>query len=148
MTKTRRGNDERLLDGAAEPFAVPEQVSIDQEHALMKFGIRHDGLRYLYNGYRYDRLADAVAYATLMRSKAQPDPGGPFRSYSLFAPPTEAQRALMATLAIDFDGRAYRFKGFRYDVLSDAVNYAKLMLDRGHTSQPRAPDGAKASPVR
>jgi hypothetical protein len=98
---------------------------------MAKLGIRHDGLRYLYNGYRYDRLADAVEYATLMRSRAQPDPGGPFGQSQTFVPPTNEELSLMAMFAIEFDGSSYRFQGFRYDVLADAVAYANLVADRG-----------------
>jgi hypothetical protein len=125
----RKSHDERPLELAVETPAVPPGP-LDAEHPLVKLGIRHDGLRYVYNGYRYDHLADAVSYATLVRSRGQPDPGGPFAQQSPFVPPTDAQRALMMTLAIEFDGRAYRFQGYRYDSLSDAVDYAKLMLGR------------------
>ena len=125
--------DERLPECAAEGFAARVPVPFEQEHSLLQLGIRRDGPRYVYNGYRYDRLADAVSYARLVRSRAQTDPAGPFTQDSSFAPPTEAQRALMATHDIDFDGCAYRFNGFRYEVLSDAINYAKLMLHRGRT---------------
>jgi hypothetical protein len=46
-----------------------------------------------------------------------------FRRRKAFAEPTDADRPLMASLAIDFDDGAYRFEGVRYDNLSDAVNY-------------------------
>jgi hypothetical protein len=36
----------------------------------------------------------------------------------------------MATLAITFVDGAYRFEGFRYDELSDAVSYAQLTRRR------------------
>jgi hypothetical protein len=131
MTTThRRTQDEHPLESAVEAFAALPPAPLDPEHPLAKLGIRHDGLRYVYNGYRYDQLADAVAYATLVRARAQPDPGGPFAQQGSFVAPTDAQRALMASLAIEFDGRAYRFQGYRYDALSDAVDYAKLVLGR------------------
>lgn len=39
----------------------------------------HDGLRYHYNGYRYDKREDAVAYASLVRDRpGQVDGGGSF----------------------------------------------------------------------
>ena len=58
------------------------------------------------------------------------DAGGPFKQVKTFAAPTDEERTLMATLAIEFANGAYRFDGFRYDGLSDAVNYAKLTLQR------------------
>ncbi len=39
--------------------------------------------------------------------------------------PTDADRALMATLGIQFDGYAFCFAGSRYDRLADAVAYAR-----------------------
>jgi len=39
--------------------------------------------------------------------------------------PTDAERALMAPLGIQFDGRAFRFAGNHYDRLADAVSYAR-----------------------
>jgi len=114
------------LDGdaaAGSPF--------ERERHMVDFSIGFDGLRYAYNGFRYDRLADAVAYARLMRSRPMQEDAGNQRSpISAFAPPTEAQRSLMDSLAIDFRDGAYRFEGFRYDGLTDAVNYAKLTRQR------------------
>jgi hypothetical protein len=98
---------------------------------MAELRIGYDGLRYDYNGYRYDRLADAVAYATLLRSRpAQKDAGGPYTQRGAHPAPTDADRTLMATLAIGFEDGAYRFEGFRYDGLSDAVSYATLMRQR------------------
>jgi hypothetical protein len=105
--------------------------SFERERDMVDFSIGYDGLHYAYNGYRYDRLADAVAYAQLMRSRPmQEDAGGRLSPLSAFAPPTDAQRSLMDSLAIDFRDGAYRFKGFRYDGLMDAVNYARLTRQR------------------
>ena len=66
-----------------------------------------------------------------MRSRpTQKDAGGSFMQRKAFAVPTDAERSLIAALAIDFDDGAYRFEGFRYDGLADAVNYAKLTRQR------------------
>ena len=94
---------------------------------MAEYGIGYDGFHYDYNGYRYDRWQDAVAYASLMRSRpGQVDTGGPFPPGKRSAPATNAEHALMTSLGIRFDDGAYRFEGFRYDALSDAVSYAKL----------------------
>jgi hypothetical protein len=98
---------------------------------MAEYSIGHDGLRYAYNGYRYDRLADAVGYAKLMRSRpSMNDSGGPSTRREGIDVPTDADRELMTSLAIRFEAGAYRFEGFRYDRLADAVNYATLSARR------------------
>jgi hypothetical protein len=48
----------------------PLHDDADDEHMLMaEYASGYDGLRYTYNGYLYDRLADAIAYWKLMRSQ-------------------------------------------------------------------------------
>jgi hypothetical protein len=98
----------------------------DSERQMAEFSVGRDGFRYHYNGYRYDKWQDAVAYASLMRDRPwQMDPGVSFVPGQTRAPSTDAEHVLMASLAIRFDDGAYRFGDFRYDQLSDAVNYAK-----------------------
>ena len=52
------------------------------------------------------------------------------------------QARLMAAFAIRFDGRSYRYNGYGYSQLDDAVTYARLMQlrqseeDRGRGSAP------------
>ena len=98
----------------------------DRERQMAEFAVGHDGLAYHYNGYRYDRLKDAVSYAFLTRARPGPrEPGGPHPQSAAVAAPSDADRALMASLAIEFDAGAYRFGNYRYDRLADAVNYAR-----------------------
>ena len=137
MTRTHRkatDTDERLYtvpDAFTFERGRPSSAQPEHERQMAEFGIGYDGRQYGYNGYRYGQLADAVAYASLMRSRpTQKDAGGSFIQARAFAAPTDAQRALMASLSIDFHDGAYRFEGYRYDGLSDAVNYAKLTLQR------------------
>lgn len=133
MTTHCRATDERLsaLDAFTSEGGRPSPAQPEHERQTAEFGITYDGLHYGYNGYRYDRLADAVAYASLMRSRpTQKDSGGPFKLVKMYAEPTDEERTLMATFAIEFADGAYRFDGFRYDALSDALNYAKLTLQR------------------
>ena len=134
MTKTHRTKaNERLHAPAAESTTLDggRAPSAAFERQMGDLRIGYNGVHYAYNGYRYDRLADAVAYSQLMRSRPmQEDAGGRFSSVSASAPPTDAQRSVMDSLAIDFRDGAYRFKGYRYDGLMDAVNYAKLTRQR------------------
>jgi len=136
MTKTHRTKaNERLHAPAAATTPLDPSrasgASFERERQMVDFSIGYDGLHYGYNGYRYDRLADAVAYARLMRSRPmQEEAGGRFGALRAPAPPTDTQRSLMASLVIDFRDGAYRFREFRYDGLMDAVNYAKLTRQR------------------
>ncbi|HEU5295464.1 MAG TPA: hypothetical protein VFU71_11815 [Burkholderiaceae bacterium] len=109
-----------------EPRVNQKLQQPEDERQMTEFSIGRDGLRYHYNGYRYDKWQDAVAYARLMRDRPwQADAGGSFVPSKKLAPPTEKELAQMASLGIRFDGGVYRFGDFRYDKLADAVNYAK-----------------------
>jgi hypothetical protein len=136
MTKTHRTKaNERLHAPAAETTTLDggraSSASFERERQMVDFSIGYNGQHSAYKGYRYDLLADAVAYAQLMRSRPmQEDAGGRFSPASAPAPPTDTERSLMDSLAIDFRDGAYRFKGYRYDGLMDAVNYAKLSRQR------------------
>jgi len=143
MTKTHRKTTDEPCAAAGDAFTSgrerPSQPLPERERQMAELRIGYDGLQYQYNGYRYDRLADAVAYATLMRSRpTQQDAGGTFTQRKTHAAPTDAERALMATLAIGFEDGAYRFEGFRYDGLSDALSYAKLMHQQREGGGPRS----------
>jgi hypothetical protein len=103
----------------------------ERERLMADFSISYNGRHYEYDIYRYDRLADAVNYARLQRSKPSRDAevrslSMPSREY--VEDPDESQRALMATLNITFQDGIYRLGAFRYDRLADAVNYARLQL--------------------
>jgi hypothetical protein len=132
MTRThRRTTDERLYAAAQEAFtaegapAAPGDAD-DLERRMKALLVSFDGVQYVYNGFRYDQRSDAMAYASLMQSRPEQfDKGNTMAPPPGFSPPTEAQRALMATLGIELGNRAYRFEGFRYDRLSDAVAYAR-----------------------
>jgi hypothetical protein len=43
--------------------------------------------------------------------------------------PTVREREVMATHGVQFDGRVYRYAGFSYDRLVDAMNQARRMGD-------------------
>ena len=60
-------------EGDGQTLALSER-----ERQLADFSVRHDGIRYRYNGYAYDRWEDAVAQARLMRARlGQTDASGP-----------------------------------------------------------------------
>ena len=94
---------------------------------MSAFCIYHDGRHYRHNGYRYDRLGDAVAYAELMQSRQSTQAGpDPFTPADVLPPPSASDRELMGTWFISFKAGVYAYREFHYDRLVDAVNYAKL----------------------
>jgi len=130
MTKLHRKSSDDRPEACAKDAFMPSAQS-ERERQMAQFDIGYDGLRYHRNGYRYDKLEDAVAYASLMSSRPGPEETvGTFAQGKTLAWPTDAEQALMAPLGIRFDHGAYRFEDFRYGELSDAVNYAKLALRR------------------
>lgn len=143
MTRThRRTTDERRYAAAQETItaeaapAAPADAD-DLERRMKALLVSFDGVQYVYNGFRYDRRSDAMAYASLMQSRpAQFDKGSALAAPRAFSPPTDGQRTLMATLGIELVDHAYRFEGFRYDQLSDAVAYARRSHASAHRPDP------------
>ena len=125
MTKLHRKTTHEPVCAPADDALMPSGQSARERH-MARFHIGFDGLRYHRHGYRYDRLEDAVAYAQLTDSRSgRHDTVGSFTQGKTFGSPTDADEALMASLGIRFEHGAYRFESYRYDELSDAVNYAK-----------------------
>ena len=123
--------DERLYASAQDTFTSegappPERDSAELEQGMKERLVSFDGVQYVFDGFRYDRLSDAMAYARLMRSRPpefdSSTTRAPPRSY---VPLTEAERTLMGTLGIELVDHTFRFESFRYDRLSDAVAYAR-----------------------
>lgn len=108
--------------------AGPSDAELEQ---MKEHDISCDGTSYFFSGYRYAKLADALSYARLMRERPElPSRGHAVATSQTSAAPTEASRELMAKLGIDLDAGVFRFGGFRYDRLEDAVAYAKLTSRR------------------
>jgi len=130
MTKTHRRHSNGVL------FDKPDDASShDRERLMDDLAIRQDGMRFIYNGYRYDRLSDAVDYARLIRSREPSGaeletPTGPFSSIHAPQGPSDEQRTLMRSLAIYYEQGQYRFENYRYDRLGDAASYARIALRR------------------
>jgi hypothetical protein len=123
---------------AGEPTS--RQIAPNQAGALesmmSQFSIYFDGRHYRYRGYRYDRVGDALAYARLMRSRHPEEGSSITPSFDSVVPsPSDSDRQLMHQLSISFEAGVYRFAGFRYDNLTDAVNYARTCRRRHPTSQ-------------
>lgn len=98
---------------------------MDTSETAAALEVTYDGRHYHFRQYRYDRLEDALRYATAQRDT----PG--FRADSAFQPrwlpawlPSEAERARMAELGIGFAGGRFSVGDYHYDKLDDAVAFA------------------------
>ncbi|HET9449099.1 MAG TPA: hypothetical protein VFO35_22700 [Steroidobacteraceae bacterium] len=113
----------------ATPSAVQssEMAAADERSLMAELSIVRGGLHYFYDGYRYDRLSDAVAYAQLVRGQParHPSPASLMR-FEAVEPLTESDRELMAELSITFENGRFVFGDFQYDRLIDAASYARL----------------------
>jgi len=100
-------------------------ASGDEQREIARLGIQREGPDYGFDGYHYQELDDAVAYARIARSRTEgSEPGMRLRRPPIDAP-TQDELAVMATHGIQFDGRGFRFAGFRYDRLIDAVRQSR-----------------------
>lgn len=122
----RQSNDLSRDAAALDVFASEggRQPS-DVARETLELGVEREGLDYYYKGYRYERLADALAYARLRRSTPAEELAAPSTRRNPLAAPNDADWALMSSLGIRFDGRAFRVGGYRYDRLNDAVSSAR-----------------------
>jgi hypothetical protein len=102
----------------------PDAAAADECQLMAELSIIRDGRRYLYDGYCYDRLSDAVAYAQLVRGHARPPGPASPAQFAVVDSPTALDRQLMMELSISLENGRFVFEGFRYDRLSDAVSYA------------------------
>lgn len=106
----------------------------DETARLMtELAIVRDGRYYRCEGYCYERLADAVAYAAVVRAR-QPSRVEPLPETPTTVDVRDAveglsvsDHLLMFELAITFEDGSFVFDGFRYDRLIDAANYARLV---------------------
>jgi hypothetical protein len=103
---------------AQSPHAVARQMA--------ELCIRYNGRTYGYRGYRYERLADAVAYARLERERGFRDPSGESAAMAPIALPTDVELGLMHALAIEFRDGVFHWREFRYDRLADALAYISI----------------------
>lgn len=103
----------------------------EERREAAQLGVWSDGPDYTFDGYRYQELDDAVAYARIAGSR--PEAGDADRGLRVQrarpAGPTLREREVMATHGVRFDGRVYRYGEFSYDRLVDALNQARRMGD-------------------
>jgi hypothetical protein len=109
-----------------EPDGRPERPG-EKERLMAELCIAYNGRHYQYNGYRYDNLADAASHVRLQRAlPAGSCVSGPWPLAQDVPVPDQADREVMAALAITFRDGVYHLGPYRYDRLADAVRYARL----------------------
>ena len=128
--------------GHVVPCNDEDGVSVSGKRKLLQeLGIRYDGRTYYFLSYRYTRLEDAVAYARIVRSRASLHlPNDQMTSPTDCEVTKEADEAEldeMRRLGVEHRNGRYTFAEFKYDKLSDALAYARLMA-RNEESAARA----------
>lgn len=107
------------------PAAPADQASREREEALA-LGVGFNGRQFRYREFKYDKLADAMAYARLDRARDGTVPVSPVEPEWLPRPvPSDADQMLIERFAITADGNAFRYRTHRYDFLADALTYAQ-----------------------
>jgi hypothetical protein len=100
------------------------------ETLAARFEISFDGKRYAFRHYHYDVFDDALRFAAGERGKAGFLRDRAFRPSWLpaFQPSADEER-VMQLHGITYAGGHYRYGGYRYGRLCDAVAYAALHPD-------------------
>jgi len=91
-------------------------------------GIWFDGRSFHYQHYRYERLADAVAFARADQRRPDYRPVPLPLSWEQWTAPSGEECEIMATYGIVYEHGTYRYKEFHYDFLEQALAYARREL--------------------
>lgn len=104
--------------------------SVAEKERAMQLGVSFNGVQFVFREFKYDKLADALAYAEL--DAARGDCAVPSRPEEWLERPVpgQADQEIMAQFGIGFEGWRYRFGEYRYDRLADALNYARSQGER------------------
>jgi hypothetical protein len=106
-------------------MSAPEETGNDAG-TMAELSISYNGRQYHYGMFRYDQLADAIAYA-----RGHPGDAGAEPAAAAIDIPDASERRLMSSLAITFRNGVYHLGAYRYDRLADAVAYARLLRMQG-----------------
>jgi hypothetical protein len=118
----RAARDSAAQERRTMPAAAPGDPSPAADELMAKLNIVFDGRSFHYGAYRYHRLADAVNYAELDHRRLSPDE----HAVRPIGEPTAAEQELMRAHAITFENGVFRWHGYQYDRLSDALAYSNL----------------------
>ena len=100
-------------------------------------GIWFDGRSFHYQHYRYDRLADAIAYARVDQRRPDYRPVPLPLSWEQWMAPSSEEFEIMSVYGIVYEHGAYRYKEFHYDFLEQALAYARRELMSPPVAQAR-----------
>lgn len=104
------------------PASVVSQVEMNR---AMSLGISFNGTQFVCQEFKYDKLADAIAYSELITARDGVQPSVSHAADWLERNvPNEDDQVLMAKYGISFEDWRYKYQDYRYDRLADAVNYA------------------------
>jgi len=103
-------------------------VFLTEINKMKKYGISSEEKKiYIYGGYRYSRLDDAVKYARLQEEKSEIDNvSGQGKSAVVL---TEISKMKKYGISSE-EKKIYTYGGYRYNRLDDAVNYARLQEEK------------------
>lgn len=98
----------------------------ESRRLMAELSITHQGRYFHFDGCRHERLADAIAFAQLVRARPlhRTDPPAVVRLDAVEAP-TAADPQLMLELSPAVENRSFVFEGFHYGRLIDATSYAR-----------------------
>lgn len=111
---------------ADEDYRSLPGETLAEQHALAELNIGFDGRQYRYRDYRYDRAADAAAYARLERSRGVVLPPSAIE-WTARVGLTAFDRECMDRHQIAFNGHSFSYREYRYERLADALNAAARM---------------------
>ena len=91
----------------------------------MQLGIAFNGVQFTYRDFKYDRLRDALAYAELDSLRPGHHPAASRQEDWIERPIASIEdQALMEQHGISLEGCRYRYQGYLYDRLADALSFA------------------------
>jgi hypothetical protein len=127
--EVQAARDELSHDAPASldaPAMIRPEAADQSSRTMLELGIGDNGRSYEYRGYCYEHLADAVDFARRDLVAGT----GPGAATTLIrppaVPPSEAQLALMLPHEITWNRGTFSLGEYRYDVLEDALAYARL----------------------
>ena len=104
---------------------LTDQADEDRAQALA-LNVTFNGRHFRYRQFKYDKLADAMAYARLDGSRDGNQAMSTVDQEWLPRPvASDADKVLMERFAISVEGNAFRYQGYRYDLLADALKCAQ-----------------------
>lgn len=114
------------MDSKSRDATCIEADAAESRRLMTEWSIRKRGRYYHFDGYRYEVLANAIAFAQLVQERPWLRADlATFARCDIDEAPNAADRQCMRELAITFESHRFVVEGFQYDRLIDAANYAR-----------------------